>query len=195
MIIEVRPKQLEGILALRVYIVIFSLLFILITVRDIKAELKWKEIAEKSQVGETLIMLPEYKKLYSILSSNPFFLYNYAAELNIAEDYQKSIYILKECTKIFNDYDLQMLLATNYFKIGKVNRAIKIYDHASKMIPCRFQPLYQLMMIHQVIGKRNMVLKYAQDIVNKKVKIPSSKVSYIRRAAINVVNEFTKDQG
>jgi len=134
--------------------------------------------------GNTEEMLPEYRKLYlSGLKRNPFFLYNYGAELNVAGKFDESIAILIACKKRFNDYDLQMLMADNYYKKGETEKAIQAYQHASNMIPCRFLPIYQLFEIYKEAGEKEMAVKYAGKIVNKKVKVPSATISFIQREA------------
>jgi tetratricopeptide (TPR) repeat protein len=166
---------------------VFSLSFF---VKQIQAEIHWKTIAVNSLRGNTQEMLPEYEKLYSTsLIRNPLFLYNYGAELNVAGRFDKSINILNECKRRFNDYDLQMLLADNYFKNGEHKKAIQIYQHASKMIPCRFLPLYKLFEIYQENGQRKNALQYALKIKNKKVKIPSLTVSSIKAKAEEYLKE------
>ncbi|WP_321287646.1 hypothetical protein [uncultured Sunxiuqinia sp.] len=134
----------------------------------------------KSLKGNTESMLPEYEKLYSTsLKKNSFFLYNYGAEQNFVGRLDKSINILSECQQRFNDYDLQMLLADNYDEKGETEKAIVTYRHASFMIPCRFLPIYQLFEIYRKAGQKDMTVKYANEIVNKKVKIPSLTVNSI----------------
>ncbi|HTO15608.1 MAG TPA: O-antigen ligase [Edaphocola sp.] len=169
------------------FVCVFSLLHIY---QHICSEIKWKEIATNSLHGKTNEMLSEYKKLYSTsLKWNPFFLYNYGAELNIVEEYTKSINILTECKKHFNDYDLQMIMADNYNKNNESEKAIQIYQHASNMIPCRFIPLYQIFKIHKKNSQTEKALQYAWKIKNKKVKIPSSTVSSIKAE----IEDFLKE--
>ncbi len=160
------------------------------TFRLINAEIKWKTIAVSSLRGKTEKMLPEYEKLYSTsLKHNPFFLYNYGAELNVAGKFDQSINILTECEKRFSDYDLQMLLADNCYKKGESGKAIQTYQHASNMIPCRFLPIYQIFEIYRKAGQKNMAIRYANTIVNKNVKIPSGTVSCIKNEAKVFLNE------
>jgi len=160
---------------------VFSLSYIF---RQMSAEIKWKTIAVNSLRGNTEEMLPEYKKLYStVLKQNPFFLYNFGAELNVAGSFDKSIEVLIECQKQFNDYDLQMLLADNYYKIGEFGKAIRTYQNASNMIPCRFLPLFQLLEIYKDTGNIDLAIKYANEIINKQIKIPSSTILCIQNEA------------
>jgi O-antigen polymerase len=154
-----------------------------------RAEIKWKTIAVNSLQGNTEEMLPKYEILYSKhLSRNPYFLFNYGAELNVSGHYEKSIEILKECQKKFNDYDLQIILADNYNKIDKPEMAIQTYEYASCMIPCRFIPLYQIFKIYKQTGQQEKAIQYANKIINKEVKIPSITVTSI----ISETKQFLK---
>lgn len=158
--------------------------------QQVRAEIKWKTIAVNSLRGNTGKMLPEYEKLYSTsLKQNPYFLYNYGAELNFTGRFNKSIDILTECQQRFNDYDLQMLLADNYNKKGETEKAIEIYRHASFMIPCRFLPIYQLFETYRKAGQKDLAGKYANEIVNKNVKIQSNSVTYFQNEAKKFLNE------
>lgn len=154
------------------------------------AEMKWKTIAVSSLQGNTDKMLPEYERLYTQhLSQNPYFLYNYGAELNVSGNYELSIKILNECQSKFNDYDLQMLLADNYYRKGELVKATQMYKHAANMIPCRFLPIYQLFNHYRKAGQIDLAEKYANEIVNKKVKIESSTVNWIKAEAIKYLKE------
>ncbi len=175
-------------------IVITTCCICLVYVLDqIKSELKWKEIAMKSLKGQTLEMLPEYKRLYPKQKSNPFFLYNYGAELNVAGNYDESNSVLTECQKRFNDYDLQLLLADNYHKKEDFRKATKTLEHASNMIPCRFSPLNQLLQIYIDTGQEEKAIKIAREIIDKKVKIPSLTISRIKIEAMEYIKNRNYD--
>ncbi len=146
-------------------------------------EMKWKNIAVNSLQGKTKEMLPQYEKLYPKLHRKALFLYNYGAELNVAKEHGKSIDILKKCQKKFNDYDLQMLLADDYCKLGDTAKALRTYRHASLMIPCRFLPLYKQFEIYKSQNNHTQAMALAGQIQAKEVKIASATVSSIRREA------------
>lgn len=165
----------------RLAIIIACMLLLFNTYKQINSEIKWKEIAMNSLHGQTKAMLPEYKKLYPALNHNPFFLYNYGAELNIAGKYDESINVLNECKKRFNDFDLQMLLADNYSQKGEISIAIKVYEYASNMIPCRFMPLYNMANLYKKSGNRKKLFETANTIIKKPVKIPSYTVTAIKK--------------
>ncbi|MCE5227866.1 MAG: O-antigen ligase family protein [Porphyromonadaceae bacterium] len=182
---EIRIRNTPVSVITRVTIVVACIFGLSHLIRQVEAEKKWKTIAISSLRGNTGKMLPEYRKLYltSFLKRNPFFLYNYGAELNVAGKYEESIDILSECQKQFNDYDLQMLMADNYYEKGETEKAIQAYQHASNMIPCRFLPIYQLFKIYREKDQKEMAVKYATEIINKNVKVPSVAVSFIQREA------------
>ena len=45
---------------------------------------------------------------------NPYFLYNYAVELHLRGQYQRSMAFARECTNYWADYDLELLLGLKY---------------------------------------------------------------------------------
>ncbi len=152
-------------------------------IKQVNAKIKWNKIAQGSLGGNTIKVISKYDNLYPILNNNPFFLYNYGAELNEAGKYQKSVAILRECKRHFNDYDLQLLMADNYYHLGDTNAALNTYTHASNMIPCRFWPLYQKFKIYKLSEKPNKAKKMAKQILQQEVKISSSTVSFIKSKA------------
>ncbi|WP_372775263.1 O-antigen ligase family protein [Mangrovibacterium sp.] len=187
---EIRIENTTVSIIARIIVVGACIFFLSHFTKQIQAEIKWKTIAMRSLRGNTEKMLPEYEKLYlTSLKRNSFFLYNYGAELNVANQYDKSIEILTECKNQFNDYDLQMLLADNYHKKGETEKAIKIYEHASNMVPCRFLPLYNLFEIYKETSQKDMAEMFAIEIINKKVKIPSNSVFYIQNEAKTFLND------
>ena len=99
----------------------------LILVRDVKFEKHWGQVVQISKFGNYNKLLDEYKTLYSEWNANPMFLYNYGVVLNKSEHYNESNTILFECTKYFNDYEVQMLIADNYSKLEKWDRAEAFY--------------------------------------------------------------------
>jgi len=176
-------------LIIRIPIIGVCFLGIILFSFRMNCELKWKDIAVKSLQGQTKQMLPKYEKLYPYLKYNSLFLYNYGAELNVARQFERSKILLNECQKKFNDYDLQMLLADNYYHIGDTTEAIIIYQHAENMIPCKFLPLYRQFEIYKKNEKVSNAKEIAQKIVEKQVKVKSTTVESIIEKADNYLNE------
>jgi O-antigen polymerase len=158
----------------------------------INYELEWKDIAIKSLHGKTKQMLPKFEKLYPYFKYNSLFLYNYGAELNVSKRYSKSIELLNECQENYNDYDLQMILADNYYHIGDTAEAIRIYQYTENMIPCRFLPLYRQFEIYKENKNIIRAREIAEEIVEKQVKVKSSIVNSIIGRAENYLKENGK---
>lgn len=114
--IEIRNNYLVKGLSL-----LFSCGLLCATAYHAYCELEWHRISHKSLRGGTVQMIPQYKSLYTRLRHSDLFLYNYAAELNIVGQYNKSLKIARECDNLWADYDLQMLMADNC-------RQLKNYD-------------------------------------------------------------------
>ncbi|EFS31327.2 hypothetical protein BSGG_2027 [Bacteroides sp. D2] len=158
---------------------------------DIRFESKWNILVEMSVLGKTRTLIPEYNKLYKIWNYNPSFLYNYAAVLNKASDFRTSNAVIKECIKYVNDYDIQILLANNYYNLNDLSLAEKYYMNASNMCPNRFIPLYGLFLVNQKRGDQKKCYELASLILNKPIKTMSSTIKNIKRE-VYVFNKSKK---
>ena len=117
-------------------------------------------------------MLPRYGQLmHTPLRHNELFLYNYAAELNVARCYNESLLIARKCERLWADYDLQMLMADNCVKTKRYAEAEQYLKKASAMCPVKFTPLYQLVELYRETGLDNRARAIAQEITGKRVKI------------------------
>lgn len=138
-------------------------------------KIEWVKVQERSSDVETTDLFTQYALLYERLKGDGDFLYNYGAELHYAGQYKKSLDILKECTTLYNDYNVQMLMADNYQQLGFTDKAILRYKYANLMVPNRFLPLYYEMQVH--IKERDSIqaCKVARTIINKPVKNQKSR--------------------
>lgn len=151
--------------------------------KDMQFEKQWGQLVQKSNFGNYEKLLDDYEKLHSTWNGNPMFLYNYGAILNRAEEYEKSNEVFFDCKKYLNDYDVQMLIADNYSKLGQWNNAEFHYKRAHNMNPSKFMPLYKLMLLYEITENKYRSLKMANTITNKVVKIPSATVTHIKNKA------------
>ena len=162
----------------------FVFLFILVayyfSYTNMRAEIQWRNIARKSLLGQTENMLPEYQSLYNPLRKNRLFLYNYAAELNMAGHYDESLKMACECEQLWADYDLQMLIAENYRQCEQYEQAEKHYRKASLMCPVKFTPLYRLYQLYATTGDRENELIMANKILVKPVKVMSPAIQQMK---------------
>ncbi len=167
--------------------VIFALLFLGVVCSYGRAEYEWNKIARASLAGETREMLPRYQKLCRWMGQEGLFLYNFGAELQQVGEYEASTRVLERCCSRLNDYDVQLLLAENYTRLNMHERAKECLLTASDMCPVRFVPLYKLMNICLKEGKTEEAKRYAQNIVNKPIKIHSMRVDRIKDMARQVL--------
>ena len=164
---------------LKVPLLIMPILSLLLLYQDIIFEVKWKELVRLSSLGKITQTVDSYSALKEKWNHNPLFLYNYGALLFRLNKYPESLNELKECEKFYIDYDVQLLIADNYNKLGMIKLAEKHYFMAHNMIPHRFIPLSKL--FHLYIENNNYVeaSKIARIITNKEIKIQSMTISQI----------------
>lgn len=93
--------------------------------------------------------------------------------------------------KYVNDYDIQILLANNYYNLNDLSLAEKYYMNASNMCPNRFIPLYGLFLVNQKRGDQKKCYELASLILNKPIKTMSSTIKNIKRE-VYVFNKSKK---
>ena len=141
-------------------------------------------------MGYSEQMLPYFRRLYNTtyLSGNPYFLYNYAAELNYSGQYRGSIVMLNNCKEYLYDYDVALLMADNYAELHMPDSALWYAQQTSRMIPCRFLPLDYMLNAYIEKGDSAQAKKIAKIILSKPVKVNSIMVEEIRKKAEIIVS-------
>jgi tetratricopeptide (TPR) repeat protein len=142
-----------------------------------RAEMTWKRIARFS-LGN---VLPEYEKLYSWLGNDGLFLYNHAAELHKAKEFEKSIAVFERCTRYHNDIDVQLFLVANYRALEKYVEVEQHLKIAAAMCPARFMPLYELAKLYDDTNRKDETFALAKKIIDKDVKVPSHTINAIKQ--------------
>ena len=165
---------------------ISSTVIFLQSISKIHAEMRWCEAANRSLCGLTHQMLPTYQELYDDLNNNPLFLYNYAAELNIAGQYAESYRIGIESEALMADYYTQLLQADNCKQMKRYDDAKHYLMQASFMCHNRFTPLYELFKIHQAEGNITGMEQTATSILRKSIKVDTPEVRHI----LSEINKF-----
>ncbi|MBP8776674.1 MAG: O-antigen ligase family protein [Bacteroidaceae bacterium] len=156
-----------------------------LSIQRMRAEMEWCKISDLAMCGQGEEAFPTYERLKKELWRKPTFLYNYAAELNMAGHYNKSIEIGLECQKHYADYDLQLLLADNYFRSKQYEKAEACYKKANRMCPNRFEPLNELYFMYKKTGNSLMANQLGKEILNKPIKISSPEVKNLRNEVIS----------
>lgn len=173
----------------KVILIPVVLVYGIATYRQMTDELFWCKIANESLRGKTEQMLPFYVQLHKSLKKNELFLYNYAAELNVVENYDKSIQIALECEQRLADYDLQMLLADNYMCLNLYEEAENHYKKAAAMCPVRFLPLQKLVEVYMKTDRKQKASSLAQMIIDKDVKVHSATINSIKHQMQTIVSK------
>lgn len=163
-----------------------SISWIIIRNRHICEEWQWQKLQTSSAPNE--VVHQRYAELYDNLKDNPSFMYNYGAWLHHNDYYAESLVILNECTKLFDDYNIELMIADNYKQLGYTQKAIQTFEYANAMIPCRFLPLYHEMKIYEETGDYTNACKLARKILDKPIKIrKSGSVRRIIREADEII--------
>ena len=160
---------------------LISLFLMLFCVHRMKAEMDWNVVAHQS--GETEAEMREYERLDRVLGKAPHFLYNYGAELYQAGRYERSLAVLRRCSRGLNDMDVQMLLAMNFVSLGQADSAESAFMLASRMCPNRFAPWIGLMRLYAASNRMDEAKEMARTVLNKKIKVPSARVLLLIREA------------
>lgn len=162
-------------------------------IRDIRFEYEWGGLALRGGWGNNDKLIESYDSLHKRWNGDPLFLYNYGAILNQAERHLESNLVMSECERWLNDYDVQMIMGDNSFRMGKWGDAERHYLLASNMIPNRFMPLNCLMELYQITGNHHQVLEIAENIIVKEIKVPSGTVYNIIKKAERVIVEINSE--
>ena len=126
-------------------------------------------------------MLPHYQKLLSTLDQEPYFLYNYAAELCVNKRYKDCLKIASACRNYWADYDLELLQAEAHIGLKQYEEAKFHLEKATRMCPIRFIPLYRLHYVYKKMRKEKEANRLARLIIEKPVKVDSDIVRKIKR--------------
>lgn len=169
---------------------VFLCIMCIFTIRMVMFEREWKQVASmlEGNVGLLDKELSVYDRLNDTWNGNPYFLYNYGAELNKTELYEKSIEIFLCCESYINTYNLQMQLADNYYHLAHWIEGEYHYKKALAMCPNRFLPLQGLLRLYMKSGDFICANQIALEILEKPIKIPSYTVSVIREEAKNYLS-------
>ena len=162
------------------FLLIGSLFLLIEVVSRIKAELEWGKVAHMSLCGRTNDMLPRYHNLLHTFRRNPYFLYNYSAELCVAEKYKECLAITAICCNYWSDYNLELVQAEAYIGLKQYDAAKHHLEKATLMCPVRFIPLYRLHYVYMKQGKAEKANRLAQLIIEKPIKKNSTIIQKIK---------------
>lgn len=170
---------------LSVLFIILSIMFAHNCYSRVRDEICWASTASSNTYGKEQMRC--YDDLYASMKNNRYFLYNYAYALYHIGDYGSAGEILSECSLLWADYDVQILSGLVAMKQRRYADAESCFDLALRMCPNRFRPLFLKLKIAEEQGEQVIVRKYAETIVSKSVKVPSTEVMRIISYAKNIL--------
>ncbi|WP_394798546.1 O-antigen ligase family protein [Parabacteroides goldsteinii] len=131
-----------------------------------------------------------YNSIKDKLKYDTQFLYNYAVILSKCQKNEESNIYLDKILTHMNTSSIWILKGNNYKNINNLHEAIKCYTYASKIVPNRIFPLYQLMLIYKEYNKQNQMIKIAKHIKEFNVKIPSYTTQKIKEEANEIISIY-----
>ena len=174
--------------SLKFVLLSFSLITLYYTYRQTVAEMQWCELAHQDGAITEKELFDGYRRLWPALKNNYLFVYNVAAELNSHGLYDQSLAIADVGTMECADYDMQLIMADNYFQLKNYTAGERHYQWASYMCPNRFMPLHGLFRLYLATGQKDRALAMALLVKNKPIKINSPTVSDIKAEMLRYLN-------
>lgn len=158
---------------------LISLLIAYHSISKLTYEVAWGKVASDHSVNG-VIRLEKYKKLYTFLNINPYFLYNYAMEAYCYGENKLCAQIAERCRRYWADYDLELLIGVNYLDLQEYDLAQQYLVKSQNMCPNRFEPLYYRVLAYKEQKRMNAARSLAKIILTKQVKIPSREIDEIK---------------
>lgn len=169
------PMQL-----IRIALLFFCTVYGIQYYEKVITETKWCKTLKSSLTEKENNNFDVHYSIKKTLDNNPYFLYNFSLSLYNNKRFEESLVIAKECEEIWSDYDLELLLAENYMKLSLYAEAKKHFLRAHFMCPNRFVPLYKIVLLLDIFGEVSDAKLVAEDIMQKKIKVPSTVIYYIK---------------
>ena len=165
----------------KAHVIVFALcgMFLYYIIDDITNNLKWAKQYNRVKLGQLDKAKSGYKDLSVRMANNVNFLFNYASVLYRVGQYDKSLFYAKKCLKWRNNYDVQLLLADNYYKLNNNEAAINHYETASFMCPNRFSPIYGIFLVYYNANNTTQAENYGNLILTKPIKVHSKELHRI----------------
>ncbi|MBC9798556.1 O-antigen ligase family protein [Sinomicrobium weinanense] len=155
----------------------------------------WRRALDIYNSGLYKESLSEFKWAYSGIGSDGDFLMNYGKALVMANEHRRAREVLEQAKKYLNTTIIETALGDTYKGLGLYEEAEEAYQRASYMIPGRFYPEYLLAKLYVETGQHIKAKNKAEEVLGKKVKIPSMAIEEIKAEMRRIINDIEVDQG
>ncbi len=146
-----------------------------------KAQIRWNTLIDNMdyQIISAHDLI-EYDKIGKILSSDAFFLYSHAVVCYKAQLYTKSCELAEHSSKIYVNYDTELLLGNIYEKLEQYEMAEYHYSLASDMCPSRLMLLYYRFNLYKQMKCTEKMETVGRQILKMPLKINNVKAREIK---------------
>jgi O-antigen polymerase len=148
----------------------------------------WKLASEPFDDYETV--LKDYETAYPIFKNQGDFLMGYGKTLSLAGKNTQAITILEEAKQYLNTTVIQTALGDAYKETKQYKEAEKAYQDAHNMSPSKFYPMYLLVKLYDESNNEKKAVEIANNILNKKIKIPSTAIKEIREEMKKILIKY-----
>ncbi|MBO5263008.1 MAG: O-antigen ligase family protein [Bacteroidaceae bacterium] len=150
---------------------------------------KWNIAINEFKNGNRQIANDIFDNYNSYFIDRGNLLYSLATIEYNNKDYAQCLKVCNECKEYISSYELEIIIANSYMFLEDFNKAEEHYIKAGYMCPNRFIPLYQRFKIYKQLGETEKMQILGNNILKKKIKVPSRKIDIILN---NVKYELNK---
>ncbi len=161
--------------------------------RDVSRECKeWTGCHVLYRAGAYREATKRYEKLYPKLNNRAIFMYEYGHTLYKLKQYDVSLEILKETTRLSCDPMILNIMGLNYQNKGEYDKAEKLFIRSIHLLPGRLYPYYLLAKLYAVPSfyDEEKMINMANVVLNKEPKVPSKAINTMRKEMRGLLDEL-----
>jgi tetratricopeptide (TPR) repeat protein len=190
------PKK--SFLCLSNYIILFIVLFPIgfVVYGEYKCHQLHKEAWDSAlyiyNCGDYEGSIELYEEELDYFKEDGEFLVNYGKALCMAQKYEKAVEVLENAKNYFSNTILYNALGDSYKALKKYPKAEEAYLTAKYMTPVKFYPIYLLAKLYNESGQKEKALKTADELLNKKIKVPSTAIEEMKKEVEGMIEKRKK---
>lgn len=142
-------------------------------------ERRWNWAIKDYRNGEKESAMAVFDKYANYSIGNAAKLFSLATIEYNNKDYARCIEVCSECKLYMASYELELMLANCYSFACENEKALTHFSQAHYMCPNRFVPLYKQFKIYNELGDTAKLKEVGNEILTKKIKVPSRKIDII----------------
>ena len=139
----------------------------------------WNKAIQEYKYGDKANAMKIFDKYKEYSIDKGAMLFSLATIKYNNKEYKECIKTCNECKNHIASYDLEFMLGNSYLFTGEHQKALEHFSVAHYMCPNRFIPLYKQFKIYKEIGDTANMKSIGNEILAKKIKIPSHKIDVI----------------